>query len=234
MLPKKIIMENFGPFVHEEVDFDEMTEAPLFLISGKTGAGKTTIFDAITFALYGDASGGVRSSNEIRSSFAEPTEETRVQFIFEHQGRKYSIERWPKQTLAKKNGKGETTKNQKVQLSIFNDKGQEAETYTKVDAVNEVIYQILNLQKDQFRQIVMLPQGEFRTFLNANSTEKEAVLRSLFGTSFYRQFTENLKLQKCELEKSVSEMTTRIDQSFQQVLAEKGVTYEESLNLARE
>ena len=227
-------MENFGPFVHEEVDFDEMTEAPLFLISGKTGAGKTTIFDAITFALYGDASGGVRSSNEIRSSFAEPTEETRVQFIFEHQGRKYSIERWPKQTLAKKNGKGETTKNQKVQLSIFNDKGQEAEAYTKVDAVNEVIYQILNLQKDQFRQIVMLPQGEFRTFLNANSTEKEAVLRSLFGTSFYRQFTENLKLQKCELEKSVSEMTTRIDQLFQQVLAEKGVTYEESLNLARE
>lgn len=234
MLPKKIIMENFGPFVHEEVDFDELTEAPLFLISGKTGAGKTTIFDAITFALYGDASGGVRSSNEIRSSFAEPTEETRVQFIFEHQGRKYSIERWPKQTLAKKNGKGETTKNQKVQLSIFNDKGQEAEAYTKVDAVNEVIYQILNLQKDQFRQIVMLPQGEFRTFLNANSTEKETVLRSLFGTSFYRQFTENLKLQKCELEKSVSEMTTRIDQLFQQVVAEKDVTYGESLNLARE
>lgn len=234
MLPKKIIMENFGPFVHEEVDFDELTEAPLFLISGKTGAGKTTIFDAITFALYGDASGGVRSSNEIRSSFAEPTEETRVQFIFEHQGRKYSIERWPKQTLAKKNGKGETTKNQKVQLSIFNDKGQEAEAYTKVDAVNEVIYQILNLQKDQFRQIVMLPQGEFRTFLNANSTEKETVLRSLFGTSFYRQFTENLKLQKCELEKSVSEITTRIDQLFQQVVAEKGVTYGESLNLARE
>ena len=234
MLPKKIIMENFGPFVHEEVDFDELTEAPLFLISGKTGAGKTTIFDAITFALYGDASGGVRSSNEIRSSFAEPTEETLVQFIFEHQGRKYSIERWPKQTLAKKNGKGETTKNQKVQLSIFNDKGQEAEAYTKVDAVNEVIYQILNLQKEQFRQIVMLPQGEFRTFLNANSTEKETVLRSLFGTSFYRQFTENLKLQKCELEKSVSEMTTRIDQLFQQVVAEKGVTYGESLNLARE
>lgn len=234
MLPKKIIMENFGPFVHEEVDFDEMTEAPLFLISGKTGAGKTTIFDAITFALYGDASGGVRSSNEIRSSFAEPTEETRVQFIFEHQGRQYSIERWPKQTLAKKNGKGETTKNQKVQLSIFNDAGQEAEAYTKVDAVNEVIYQILNLQKDQFRQIVMLPQGEFRTFLNANSTEKETVLRSLFGTNFYRHFTDNLKLQKLELEKSVSELTTRIDQLFQQVAAEKGMTYEESLNFARE
>lgn len=234
MLPKKIIMENFGPFVHEEVDFGEMIEAPLFLISGKTGAGKTTIFDAITFALYGDASGGVRSSNEIRSSFAEPTEETRVQFIFEHQGRQYSIERWPKQTLAKKNGKGETTKNQKVQLSIFNDAGQEAEAYTKVDAVNEVIYQILNLQKDQFRQIVMLPQGEFRTFLNANSTEKETVLRSLFGTNFYRHFTDNLKLQKLELEKSVSELTTRIDQLFQQVAAEKGVTYEESLNFARE
>jgi len=234
MLPKKIIMENFGPFLHEEVDFEEMSEAPLFLISGKTGAGKTTIFDAITFALYGDASGGVRSSNEIRSSFAEPTEETRVQFLFEHQGRHYSIERWPKQTLAKKNGKGETTKNQKVQLSIFNDAGQEAEAYTKVDAVNEVIYQVLHLQKDQFRQIVMLPQGEFRTFLNANSTEKETVLRSLFGTNVYRNFTEDLKSQKIELEKAVSELTTRIDQLFQQVVSEKGVTYEESLSLAKE
>lgn len=232
MLPKKIIMENFGPFLHEEVDFEQMTEAPLFLISGKTGAGKTTIFDAITFALYGDASGGVRSSNEIRSSFAEPSEETRVQFLFEHQGRNYSIERWPKQTLAKKNGKGETTKNQKVQLSVFNDLGQEAEAYTKVDAVNDVIYQILHLQKDQFKQIVMLPQGEFRTFLNANSTEKEMVLRSLFGTNFYRNFTENLKIQKQDLEKAVGELTTRIDQLFQQVLSEKGLTYEESLNLA--
>lgn len=232
MLPKKVIMENFGPFLHEEVNFEEMTEAPLFLISGKTGAGKTTIFDAITFALYGDASGGIRSSNEIRSSFAESTEETRVQFIFEHQGRSYAIERWPKQTLAKKNGKGETTKNQKVQLSIFDDTGKEAEAYTKVDAVNEVIYQILHLQKDQFRQIIMLPQGEFRTFLNANSTEKEAVLRSLFGTNVYRQFTENLKLKKAELEKGVSELTTRIDQLFQQVLAEKGATYEESLIFA--
>lgn len=232
MLPKKIIMENFGPFLHEVVDFDEMSEAPLFLISGKTGAGKTTIFDAITFALYGDASGGIRSSNEIRSSFADPFEETRVQFLFEHQGRQYSIERWPKQTLAKKNGKGETTKNQKVQLSIFDDSGKEAESYTKVDAVNEVIYQILHLQKDQFRQIVMLPQGEFRTFLNANSTEKESVLRSLFGTSLYRSFTEHLKTQKIEIEKAVSDCVTRIDQLSQQVTAEKGATYQETLALA--
>ncbi len=234
MLPKKIIMENFGPFLHEAVDFEQMSGTPLFLISGKTGAGKTTIFDAITFALYGDASGGVRSSNEIRSSFAEPTEETRVQFIFEHQGRQYSIERWPKQTLAKKNGKGETTKNQKVQLSVFNDLGQEVEACTKIDAVNEVIYQILHLQKEQFRQIVMLPQGEFRTFLNANSTEKEAVLRNLFGTSAYRGFTENLKFKKIAMEKSVSELTTRMNQLFQQVLCEQGDTYQESLNLANQ
>ncbi|MEG2644052.1 MAG: SbcC/MukB-like Walker B domain-containing protein, partial [Enterococcus sp.] len=95
-------------------------------------------------------------------------------------------------------------------------------------------YQILHLQKEQFRQIVMLPQGEFRTFLNANSTEKEAVLRNLFGTSAYRGFTENLKFKKIAMEKSVSELTTRMDQLFQQVLCEQGDTYQESLNLANQ
>lgn len=233
MLPKRIIMQNFGPFLHEEVNFEHFLETPLFLISGKTGAGKTTIFDAITFALFGDASGGIRNANEIRSTFAEPTEETRVRFFFEHQGRQFVIERSPKQIVQKKNGKGETTKNQKVQLVILDDDGKEVEAYQKVEPVGDMIYGMLHLNKDQFRQIAMLPQGEFRTFLVANSSEKEAVLRSLFGTAIYRTFTENLKVKKQELEKDVNEILVRIDQLFQQVVTEKGSTYQESLMNAR-
>lgn len=229
MLPKRIVMENFGPFLHEEVNFEHFFETPLFLISGKTGAGKTTIFDAITFALFGDASGGVRNASEIRSTFADPTEETRVRFFFEHQGRQFVIERSPKQIIQKRNGKGETTKNQKVQLIVLDNEGREVEAYQKVEPVSDMIYGMLHLNKDQFRQIAMLPQGEFRTFLVANSSEKEAVLRSLFGTAIYRSFTENLKIKKQELEKGVNEVLVRIDQLFQQVATEKGVTYQESL-----
>lgn len=233
MLPKKIVMENFGPFLHEEVNFEHFFETPLFLISGKTGAGKTTIFDAITFALFGDASGGVRNASEIRSTFAEATEETRVRFFFEHQGRQFVIERSPKQIVQKKNGKGETTKNQKVQLIVLDEEGKEVEAYQKVEPVSDMIYDMLHLNKDQFRQIVMLPQGEFRTFLVANSSEKEAVLRSLFGTAIYRSFTENLKIKKLELEKGVNDVLVRIDQLFQQVVTEKGATYQESLTNAQ-
>ncbi|MGM0215507.1 AAA family ATPase [Enterococcus sp. AZ109] len=234
MLPKKIIMENFGPFVHEEVDFSYFFDTPLFLISGKTGAGKTTIFDAITFALFGDASGGVRNASEIRSTFANPTEETKVTFYFEHQGRQFIIERSPKQIIEKKNGKGNTTKNQKVQLIVLNDEGKELEAYQKIEPVNDMIYSMLHLNKDQFRQIAMLPQGEFRTFLVANSSEKEIVLRSLFATAVYRTFTEELKAKKQTLEKDVSEIMVRIDQLFQQVTTEKGDTYQESLNTAKD
>ncbi|MEO1773119.1 AAA family ATPase [Candidatus Enterococcus ferrettii] len=229
MLPKKIVMENFGPFIHEEVNFDHFLETPLFLISGKTGAGKTTIFDAITFALFGDASGGVRNANEIRSTFADATEETRVRFFFEHQGRQFVIERSPKQVVQKKSGKGETTKNQKVQLIVLDNEAKEVEAYQKVEPVSDMIYRMLHLNKDQFRQIAMLPQGEFRTFLVANSSEKEAVLRSLFGTAIYRTFTENLKIKKQELEKEVSEIIVRIDQLLQQVVTNEGATYQESM-----
>ncbi|GCF94036.1 nuclease SbcCD subunit C [Enterococcus florum] len=234
MIPKKIVMENFGPFLHEEVDFQEFHTSPLFLISGKTGAGKTTIFDALTFALFGDASGGVRNANEIRSDFADPTEETRVSFTFEHQGHQYVIVRSPKQTLQKKNGKGATVKNQKVQLTVLDDTGREVEAYQKVETVQSYIYDLLHLTKEQFRQILMLPQGEFRTFLIANSTEKEAVLRSLFGTAIYRQFNEKLKLKKQELEKSVAETATRIDQLFQQIPIEQGASYLESIEQTKQ
>nr|WP_159723726.1 SMC family ATPase [Enterococcus sp. CSURQ0835] len=232
MLPKKIVLENFGPFLHETVDFTLLNELPLFLIGGKTGAGKTTIFDAITYALFGEPSGGVRSVNEFRSTFANSHEATRVLFVFEHQGRTYQIERSPKQRLAKKRSPGFTEKAAKVQFTIF-DEGKEARAYSKEKAVAEAVRELLHLNKKQFQQIVMLPQGEFRNFLIAPSSEKEILLRNLFGTESYRAFTEQLKTKKQELDSQCQQVTQKIQQCLEQLPFETGATIAESITVAQ-
>lgn len=182
MKPKKLKLKNFGPFINETVDFSRLTEAPLFLISGKTGAGKTTIFDGITFALFGETSGRLRSGKEMRSLFATPEEETSVTFSFEHQQMNYEIERKPEQVLAKRKGNGTKKQAAKVTLTIFDGKGKEIKQITKRTEADQLIRELMNLDAKQFSQIVLLPQGEFRNFLVSSSSEKETVLRHLFGT----------------------------------------------------
>lgn len=113
MQPRKLTMKNFGPFINETLDFGDFQETGLFLVSGKTGAGKTTIFDGMTYALFGETSGSLRSGKEMRSMFASPKEETCVTFSFEHQGRRYEIERRPEQTLLKKRETAQRIKRQK-------------------------------------------------------------------------------------------------------------------------
>ena len=188
-------MKNFGPFIDEKLDFSQLQAGGLFLISGKTGAGKTTIFDGMTFALFGETSGNLRSGKEMRSMFASPTEETSVTFTFEHQRFTYQIQRKPEQTLAKKRGDGVTNQTAKVQLTIFDADGKEKKQISKRTEVDAFIKDLLQLDAKQFFQIMMLPQGEFRNFLIASSNEKERVLRNLFGTEMYQQFNEWLKEQ---------------------------------------
>lgn len=193
MKPKKLTLKNFGPFIDETIDFSKFTDAPLFLITGKTGAGKTTIFDGMTYALFGETSGRIRSAKEMRSLFATPEEETSVLFSFEHQRMSYEIERKPEQVLAKRKGKGNRKQAAKVSLTIFDEKGKEVKQYTKRSEVDRLIKELLNLDAKQFSQIVLLPQGEFRNFLISSSSEKEGVLRNLFGSQFFQQFNEQLK-----------------------------------------
>ena len=195
MQPKSLQMKNFGPFIDEKLDFNQLQAGGLFLISGKTGAGKTTIFDGMTFALFGETSGNLRSGKEMRSMFASPTEETSVTFTFEHQRFTYQIQRKPEQTLAKKRGDGVTNQTAKVQLTIFDAEGKEKKQISKRTEVDAFIKNLLQLDAKQFFQIMMLPQGEFRNFLIASSNEKERVLRNLFGTEMYQQFNEWLKEQ---------------------------------------
>jgi len=195
MQPKSLQMKNFGPFIDEKLDFSQLQAGGLFLISGKTGAGKTTIFDGMTFALFGETSGNLRSGKEMRSMFASPTEETSVTFTFEHQRFTYQIQRKPEQTLAKKRGDGVTNQTAKVQLTIFDADGKEKKQISKRTEVDAFIKDLLQLDAKQFFQIMMLPQGEFRNFLIASSNEKERGLRNLFGTEMYQQFNEWLKEQ---------------------------------------
>lgn len=211
MQPRKLIMKNFGPYIHEELDFGDFQEGGLFLVSGKTGAGKTTIFDGMTFALFGETSGNLRSGKEMRSTFASPTEETSVRFSFDHQHLHYEIERRPEQVLAKKRGDGVTNQAAKVRLTIYDQQGKERKQISKKNEVDIFIKDLLQLDAKQFFQIILLPQGEFRNFLIASSNEKEKVLRNIFGTEMYQRFNEWLKEQVKKQTKQIEKQQTAAD-----------------------
>ncbi|MFC4710121.1 SbcC/MukB-like Walker B domain-containing protein [Enterococcus eurekensis] len=194
MQPRTLVLQNFGPFIDETIDFRAFEDGGLFLISGKTGAGKTTIFDSMTYALFGETSGQQRSGKEMRSLFASPEEMTKVTFTFEYQGFFYEVERTPEQTLKKKRGEGTTNQASKVVLTIFDAAMKEQRQLTKRTEVDAFIKDLLQLDAKQFFQVMLLPQGEFRNFLIASSGEKEKLLRNLFGTAIYQRLTEWLSL----------------------------------------
>lgn len=217
MKPRQLTLKNFGPFIDETLDFSRLSESSLFLISGKTGSGKTTLFDGMTYALFGETSGRLRLGKDMRSSFAAPSEETSVSFLFEHQELLYLVERKPEQILAKKKGEGVRTQTAKVSLTIMDTSEKELRQYTKRGEVDQTIKELLHLDAKQFSQIVLLPQGEFRNFLIANSNEKEAVLRNLFGTQLYQNMNEWLKQQLKEQQKSLDHLvleTSHLQQQF--------------------
>ena len=199
MKPIKLTLEAFGPYLNETIDFTSFYQNHIFLISGKTGAGKTTIFDGMSYALFGRTNGLNREPKEMRSTFAKPTQETKVTFVFTAQNKTYQIERVPEQILAKKRGEGTREVKAKATITIYDEMGVELNHFSKTTEVNQVIQEVVQLEDEQFRQIIMLPQGDFRRFLNANSNEKEKILRKLFGTEPYRLFSEKLKEQKKEI-----------------------------------
>ncbi|GEL13169.1 exonuclease [Lapidilactobacillus concavus DSM 17758] len=195
MRPLKLTMNFFGPYRHEAVDFTAFDQSPMFLISGPTGAGKSTIFDGLVYALYGTASGSQREVGDFRSEFASDDDETSVELTFIHRNRFYRIKRQPEQILAKKRGSGTTKRAAQVELTVYEDEtdATEVKQYTKIDATNIFLADLLQLNADQFRQIVLLPQGEFRMFLNGDSNQKEAVLRNLFQTKRYERWVVQIQ-----------------------------------------
>ncbi len=202
MRPIKLVMSAFGPYAKEEVvDFSLLNEKNIFLITGTTGAGKTTIFDAISYALFGEASGSSRENESLRSDFADVNRLTYVELDFELRGEVYHIRRVPQQMKPKVKGEGFTHQSSEAEL-VFSDGKVRTGTSNVTNKINE----LLGINKEQFKQIVMLPQGEFKKLLLADSKEREVIFRKIFGTYNYEkiQLLLNDKAKKIykELEKS--------------------------------
>ncbi|WP_143143809.1 AAA family ATPase, partial [Lactiplantibacillus plantarum] len=200
MKPVYLAMNYFGPHEHSIIDFSKLESTPIFLISGDTGAGKSTIFDAMTFALFGsttnDGTDG-RAAKEMRSQFAPADQPTSVTFYFEQGNQLYKIARSPEQYLAKKKGSGLTKKNSTAKLAVVDHVGGvEIESIaTKPADVGPEITTILNLTADQFKKIILLPQNDFSEFLKSKTTDKEKILKKIFGTQLYSDFTAELKAE---------------------------------------
>ena len=196
MRPVKLTVSAFGPYAAEvSVDFEKLGEEGLYLICGDTGAGKTTIFDAISFALFGYASGADRSARSLRSDFARPDVETFVELAFEHRGERYVVRRNPEYERPKKRGDGTTTQLADATLAH---EGEPPVTGTR--GVDKAIEELLGIDRNQFSQIVMIAQGDFRRLLQADTKERAAIMRKLFGTAPYLGFQNALATRSRELE----------------------------------
>ncbi|WP_241696335.1 AAA family ATPase [Ligilactobacillus salivarius] len=136
MKPLKLRMKYFGPYIDETMNFTEFDNTPLFLISGKTGSGKTTIFDAMSFALFDHTSGDERDAKQMRSDFATPNDATEVTFVFEHNGIKYTVIRSPKMNLAKKRGNGTRDVEASVKVKYINKEQENIEITKKIRQIN--------------------------------------------------------------------------------------------------
>jgi len=192
MRPIKLTISAFGPYADTQIiDFRKLNNKNLYLITGPTGAGKTTIFDAISGAIYGESSGEYRTSESLRSHCADDKTITSIELDFEVKGIKYNINRIPKQLKKKSRGDGFTEQKSEAILKIY-DKDP-CTVITGIKDVNEKIESILGINSTQFKQIIMIPQGEFRKLLMANSQERELILQKLFDTNRYREIQEKLK-----------------------------------------
>lgn len=214
MKPLQLTMQAFGPYASREViDFRELENRTMFVISGKTGAGKTTIFDGISYAIYGKASGEDRSPVDLRSQFAKEDELTEVELLFTLRGETYKIWRSPQQEKKKARGEGFTTMNARSELYRLGGDGEEL-LAANVREVDEKIRSMIQLDANQFRQILMIPQGEFRKLLTSDSKDKEIILQRLFHTELYRAVQEQLKeeadLLKHRVSSSVEERTREL------------------------
>jgi exonuclease SbcC len=214
MRPLELRVKAFGPFADEQIiDFTAISDRTLFLIHGPTGSGKTSVLDALCFALYGQTSVSDRPSTTIRSHHADASVQTEVSLSFKIGPRVFRIERVPEQLRPKSRGEGFTRQTASAILFQKSDAPEKPEWEILADRWNRVtekIEEILGFKCDQFRQVVMLPQGEFRKLLNASSQEKQTILAILFKTGLYRHIEDILKEKSKEIKQSYDSISSQI------------------------
>ena len=215
MRPITLIMSAFGPYAGKTViELDKLGTNGLYLITGDTGAGKTTIFDAITYALYGEASGNTRDVDMFRSKYAEPSTPTEVELTFEYAQKIYTVRRNPEYDRPKARGEGYTT--EKANAELYYPDGR---VVTRLKEVNRAIVDIMGIDRSQFTQIAMIAQGDFLKLLLASTEERKKIFQKIFRTQCYYQLQERLKAENGTLAGEYK----KIDDSIRQYI--DGIAY---------
>ena len=195
MRPLKLTMAGFGPYAGvQDLDFELLGNSGLYLITGDTGAGKTTIFDAITFALFGEASGDNREPAMLRSKYAKAEDPTYVELTFTYDSKEYTVRRNPEYERAKARGTGTTKQGADAVLTCPN-----GSVVTKLKDVDRTIREIIGLTREQFSQVAMISQGDFRRLLQADTKERQKIFRDIFGTGLFVTLQNQLKEKASEV-----------------------------------
>ena len=211
MRPLRLEMTAFGPYPKEVIlDFAILANQSMFLITGPTGSGKTSILDAIVYALYGQTSGGLRDGSDMRSDYADTTTPTSVVFEFQVGDHRYRMERTPKQELMKKRGTGTRVVLATATISEWIDEEWKLLT-TKAQEIRDYVQQIIGFRVDQFLQVVLLPQGDFRKLLVAPTSEREILLHTIFKTSIYKRMQDVLKEELAESTVGIQDTLQKVD-----------------------
>ena len=191
MRPLKLTMAGFGPYAGvQTLDFEALGRSGLYLITGDTGAGKTTIFDAITFALFGEASGENREPGMLRSKYAKAEDPTFVELTFTYGGKQYHVRRNPDYERAKARGTGTTRQGAEAVLTY-----PDGHVVAKLKDVDKAIREIIGLTREQFSQVAMISQGDFRKLLQADTKDRQKIFRDIFGTGLFVTLQNRLKEQ---------------------------------------
>ncbi|MCI7759873.1 MAG: SMC family ATPase [[Eubacterium] saphenum] len=224
MRPIKLTLSAFGPYAQKTVlELDKLGTRGLYLITGDTGAGKTTIFDAITYALYGEASGENREPSMFRSKYADIDKPTEVELVFSYSDKIYTVRRNPEYERQKSRGEG--TKTQKAEAELHLPDGS---VITKQREVNEKIREIMGIDRKQFLQIAMIAQGDFLNLLLAPTEERIKIFRQIFKTDFYQDLQENLKNEA----KKLSDRRLELERGIRQYV--DGIAADENGELCEE
>ncbi len=216
MRPIKLTLSAFGPYAGEQtLDFDALGEQGLYLITGDTAAGKTTLFDAITFALYGEASGQSREVSMLRSKYARPETPTFVELTFRYRGKDYTVRRNPEYERPKSRGEGTTR--QKGDAAFYPPEGAPV---TKSREVTRAVTELLGLDRERFSQIAMIAQGDFLRLLLAKTEERSAIFRELFHTERYQALQDRVRQDAAALEQQTRELNARMTRAISRLRGE--------------